>query len=999
MSDSNLDGRASWQRKFHDLMPQRVREVLLVSSPYDAFILEQDGSLTERLFTRYSELNLSSAPRITHAASAKKAMHLLATRRIDLVITMVRLADMDVNAFGRQVKAFDASMPVVLLAFNEAEVRQFPGQIETQAVDRVFLWTGDTRILLAIIKLVEDQLNADHDTTQAGVRVIIVIEDSIRRYSSFLSLLYEELMTQSHSLIEEGLNDLHKLMRMRARPKILLACDFEEAHRAFEHYRDYVQAVISDVRFPKQGREQAAAGFDFVKLVRENDPDIPILLQSSEVENETRARALGVAFADKNAEHFFALVRRFMQNSLGFGDFIFRLPDNTEVGRARNMYEMEQVLHTIPAESLYYHASRHHFSQWLMARSMFDLAQQLRKHVVSEFDDREELRAHLIQVIGQTRQKEQVGVITDFSAGKSVATSRFVRIGSGSIGGKARGVAFANLMLARRDMERLFASMEIRIPKTVAISISEFERFLSLNPQLEQVQQHQSDAQILRWFLDGTLPQKLVSEIEIATREMRGPLAVRSSSLLEDSHFQPFAGIYATYMLPNNHPSKEVRLWELLHAVKAVYASTFFKDSRAYIADTPFSIEEEKMGVLIQEMVGQSQNDRFYPMLSGIALSHNYYPVGHQKTEDGVALIALGLGHMIVMGGSALQFSPAHPDIIFQYGSAKDFMKYSQTSFYALDMNRSVVDFLSGADASLEEYPLSAAEQDGVLQLIASVYVMAEDRIRDNLNASGPRVLTFNNILKWKSLPLPEALSALLDLFRDAMGCAVEIEFALDRGDFGRSAPPGKKRRSPRLYVLQVRPQAQLLLQQSVNTEGFARSRLLCHTDRALGHGVIKDIRHIIYVKQQGLDAFTTPIAASEVSKINEKLKHAQIGCLLIGPGRWGTTDPRLGIPVQWSDISSAKVMVETKFKDRPIEPSQGSHFFHNITSFQIGYLTLGLGRSPDEKDATYLDRAWLENTAAVEEHRFVRHIELKKPLQVLLDGNHGRAAVLKPPA
>jgi hypothetical protein len=520
---------------------------------------------------------------------------------------------------------------------------------------------------------------------------------------------------------------------------------------------------------------------------------------------------------------------------------------------------------------------------------------------------------------------------------------------------------------------------------------------MRLNPHLEEAISQTDDLETTRWFLDGKLPDKLVSDLKIATQDMRGPLAVRSSSLLEDSHFQPFAGVYATYMLPNNHPSKEVRFWELLHAIKAVYASTFYENARSYIEDTPFTGEEEKMGVLIQEMVGQAYGERFYPLLSGVALSHNYYPVGKQKAEEGVALIGLGLGQMVVAGGSALQFSPSCPEILPQYGTAKELMKHSQTTFYALDLGKPVIDFLSGSEASLRKCELADAEQDGTLKLVASVYVMEEDRIRDTLNASGPRVLTFSNFLKWRSLPIAAAIRELLDLFRQNMGCAVELELALDPGDFGRASPRGDARKPPCLYLLQVRPQAQMLLQNSVPTEGFAQEEMLCHTDRALGHGVIEDIRHIIYVTQQGLDSITTPKAADEVARINHKLRQRRALSLLIGPGRWGTTDSRLGIPVQWGDISTAKVIVETRFKDRKVEPSQGSHFFHNITSFQIGYLTLGLGRAPDERDSTYLDTDWLTTQPAAHQNQFVRHIELEKPVQILLDGFHGRATILKP--
>ena len=991
------DVQSNWYRKLHDLMPHRVREVLLVSSPYDAFTLEQDGHLTERLFTRYSELNLSSAPRITHASSGGKAMDLIRQRRFDLVITMVRLADMDVNAFGKSVKEADPSMPVVLLAFTEAELRQFPGSVDPESVDRVFLWTGDTRILLSIIKQVEDEKNAPYDTKKAGVRVILVVEDSIRRYSTFLSFLYEELMVQSHSLIEEGLNDLHKLMRMRTRPKILLATDYEEAQTLFSQYSKYLFALITDVRFPKEGETIPKAGFDLVEEVQGvKGKDFPILVQSSELENAQLAGGLGVSFADKNSETFNRSVQSFLKQDLGFGDFVFCMPDGKTVARARSMFEMEKIMTTVPGVSLMEHAKRNHFSLWLMARSMFDLAKELKKQNAREFSDAEALRQHLVSFLRRARLEEEEGTIIEFQADGRPSESPFVRLGSGSLGGKARSVAFANTTLSRHEMEDRYPGLSIRIPRTIAIGSAEFERFMNSNPQLRDVLENGEDSRILSRFLEGNLPEDLVDKLRLAFEEIEGPIAVRSSSLLEDSHFQPFAGIYATYMLPNNHASKDVRFWELTRAIKAVYASTFSHNARDYISQTPFKSEEERMGVLIQEMVGQQREDRFYPIISGVGLAHNYYPVGYQKAEEGIVLAALGLGHIIVSGGSALQFSPSTPQLLPQYGSAKDMMKHSQTTFYALDMNNPVVDFLEGTESSLILSTLEVAEKDGNLDMVGSVYDPAEDRIRDNLTRPGPRVVTFNNILKWNAIPLAKALEDILRLFRHGMGSPVEIEFAVDRGDYARSVPRGQKRKPPCLYVLQVRPQAQLMLQDHIKTEGFPEKNILCHTQRALGHGVIDYIEDIVYIRKNDITSFKTPEAAAQVGAINEGLRKAGRSSLLIGPGRWGTTDPRLGIPVQWRQISSAKVMVETDFNDRKVEPSQGSHFFHNITSFQIGYLTLTNISTADEDNEACLDKAWLDSLPAQQETQFVRHVRVSPPIHVLIDGLSGRATILK---
>lgn len=1048
----SVDIQSSWYRKLHDLMPYRIREVLLVSSPYDAFTLEQDGRLTERLFARYSELNLSSAPRITHATSGSKAMEIMARRCFDLVITMVRLEDMDVYAFGREVKKQFPNMPVVLLAFTEAELVGVSEQSDTNPLDRVFLWTGDTRILLSIIKQIEDTRNAPYDTSKGGVRVILVVEDSIRRYSIFLSQLYEELMVQSHSLIEEGLNDLHKLMRMRTRPKILLANDYERAEELFSNYSEYIFALVTDVRFPKNGAVKSRAGFDFVKEVQKTKgTDFPILVQSSEPENAVIAKSLGVTFANKNSDTFLGSLHDFLQQDLGFGDFVFRMPDGREVARARSMYEMEKIFGTIPGESLMEHARKNHFSRWLMARSMFDLAKQLKKQSIKDFASTEDLRETLLSLLRNSRLEDEEGTIIDFQATGTPSESPFIRLGAGSIGGKARSIAFANTTICRHEMEHRFGGLSIRIPKTIAIGSGEFQNFLDTNPQLQDFiklkndsttetidnyQEHcrepvdganatknksvegygnkekdkvEVDEQtLIKGFLEGKLPEPFVKKLRLAFKEITGPIAVRSSSLLEDSHFQPFAGIYSTYILPNNHESKETRFRELSSAIKAVYASTFSRNAREYISQTPHKLEEERMGVVIQEMVGQRHEDLFYPIISGVALAHNYYPRGYQKSEEGIVMASLGLGHTIVLGGSALQFSPSTPQLLPQYASPKDMVKHSQTSFLALDMNKTVVDFLEGTESSLSQQGLERAEKDGNLDMVGSIYDPAGDRIRDNFNRPGPRVISFNNILRWNAIPLAPALEELLKLFRHGMGCPVEIEFAVDRGDYARSVPRGHKRREPCLYVLQVRPQARLVFHDHIKTEGFPKDQILCHTQHALGHGVIDTIKDIVYIKSSTITSFDTPKAAGEVGKINKTLRAEKRPSLIIGPGRWGTTDPGLGIPVQWGDITSAKVIIETDFNDKTVEPSQGSHFFHNITSFQIGYLTLTSSEQetnnyPSTEDdfsppnEGYLDRIWLDSIPATHETNFVRHVRLDHPLRVLIDGLTGNATVIKP--
>jgi len=980
-----------WYLTFHDLMPYRVREILLVSSPYDAFTLEEDGRLTEKVFTEYSELNLSTAPRLTHVSSGAAAMRMLAERRFDLVVTMIRIADTNVSAFARQVKTDYPTLPVVLLVLTEADLLELPGGVDSKAIDRVFVWTGDARMLLSIIKLVEDAMNVAHDTSAAGVRVIIVVEDSARRYSSFLSFLYQELMAQSESLVAEGVNDLHRLMRMRTRPKILLATTYEEALAAYQRFPDYVVAIISDVRFPRGGEEDPQAGFELVRAIRAINPDLPFVLESAEQNNAGRAAELGVHFLDKASPTFLRSLRLFLNEILGFGDFVFRLPDRTEVARARDMYELEQVLRTLPAASLEHHATRNHFSVWLMARSMFALAILLRPQGAERFGDVEGVRDYLLKALREERLHEQEGVITDYSSRRPSGESHFIRIAKGSIGGKARGLAFVGSLIARERLAARFAGLRIRTPRSIVIGTDEFDRFVDTNRIGELVQHQESSRVILERSLAGQLSADLMRDLRKVVSWMNGPLAVRSSSLLEDSQLQPFAGIYATVMLPNNNPEPEVRFAELCQAIKTVYASTYSEDARAYIAGTPYSIEEEKMAVVVQEIVGRSYGTRFYPDISGVALSYNYYPVSHQRANEGLALVALGLGYTVVKGGAALQFSPSNPSILAQYGTAREMMRYSQSSFYALDLAK-LGATVTGEDTFLTRCELDLAEQDGPLEAVGSVYSFEDDLIRDDLTRPGPRVVTFNNILKWNALPLAPALADLLKLTNEGLGCPVEIEFAVHTGTLvrrGRSADA----EPPTLYVLQVRPQATQLLDNPVETGEFAADEMLCRTEHSLGHGIYDEIRDIVYVARKDLGPHETPAIAEQVGEINAKLMHERTPYLLIGPGRWGSSDPRLGIPVKWAQIAGAKVIVETAFDDRDVEPSQAAHFFHNVTSFHLGYLTVG-GRSAPQSQ---MNAAWFEALPITAQVGEVRHVRLAEPLRIYLDGRRSSAVILKP--
>ena len=975
--------------EFHGLMPFRVHEILLVSSAYDAFILEEDGPLTDRIFSQYSELNLSQVPRITHVDNAAAAMELLADRNFDLVITVVRVQDTDAGRFSEQVRASHPRMPIVLVIFDEGDLRLFKDSKVPETIDRAFLWTGDATILIAAIKSIEDQRNAAHDTKTSGVQVIIVVEDGLRAYSTFLALLYRELLLQSQSLIAEGVNELHRLTRMRARPKILLANDYERAIALVSTFRDHAMALITDVRYRRGGVEDPRAGLALAKRLSDELPAMPILIQSTEADNEVEALQYG-AFVDKRSPTFPVQVRGFLQESLGFGDFVFRLANRAELARARDLYEMEEILRWVDVQSILFHGSHNHFSVWLKARCKFALAARVRSTQVDDFVNAEAARAYLVGELEGSRQLEHAGIVTDLSPHQSGPANRFVRIGRGSLGGKGRGLAFANAVIAERGLVEKFDGLEIRIPKTVIIGTDEYDGFME-GHDAGHLQSLTTDQDVTNHLLQGTLSPSLVRDLWTAYQALKGPLAVRSSSLLEDSRFLPFAGVYATYMLPNCHDDPMTSFGELTKAVMAVYGS-FWQDARAYVARTPHVLDEEKMAVVVQQVVGQRHGDRFYPHASGVAQSYNFYAVGAQRASDGIAEIALGLGETVVGGGAVLQFSPGAPTARPQYASAVDYMKLSQFRFYALDMSRPDVDFLAGPTASLALHDLAVAEEDGTLAIAGSVYDAQDDRIRDGLNYPGPRVVTFNNLLKWNAAPLAEAIGSLLELLREAYGGEIELEFAVDMGDWGRHVPRRQRRKVPRLYILQVRPMAALGAREvAVDLDVLPQDRILCRTSSALGEGVLRDLRDIIYVPALDPTAEETRAFARDVGELNAVLDLTGRRYILIGPGRWGTSDPTLGVPVDWCQIDGARVIVEGEIGDRHVEPSQGSHFFQNVIALRIGYLTV------TKKQSGLLDREWLDAQTPLRTIGAVHHIRLDEPLEVHLDGLSGSAAILRP--
>lgn len=984
--------------RFHDLTPYRVREVLLVSSPYDAFILEEDGQLTEQVFFEYKEVSASAPPRFTHVPTGDAALEALAVQKFDLILTMTSLAGMGVNDFGRKVKQLRPGRPVVLLALDPRELDDAQNLIDPSAIDGAFLWTGDAQILFAIIKYIEDLDNVDNDIKHGNVRVIIMLEDSPRYYSSFIGVLYKELMSQSRSLAFEGVNELHRRMYMRSRPKILHATSFEKGMDIYERYQSNIAAIISDVRIPRDGKLDGHAGLDFVRMARKDTPDLPVLLHSAEPANAELAKDLGAAFVDKNSPKLLAEIRRFLTNKLGFGEFIFRLPDGREVDRAIDLRQMEKVLERVPESSIAYHAANNDFSVWLRARSEFELAQRLRLKKVTDFPSVDATRKFLIGILRQARQSTHLGVIADFNR-ERLEQDVLSRIDKGPLGGKARGIAFLNRILADTD-EREFGGLEVKIPKTIVITADRFDAFLDSNNLRDFASNCDDDLELTQRFLGCELSDSLSSDLAFLVERLDVPLAIRSSSMLEDALHQPFAGIYSTFMIPNNSPDLANRLAEISNAIKLVYASTFCRNAKSYLQSTGHRIEEERMAVIIQAIVGQERGNRFYPSFSGVAQSFNFYPVGPQKPSDGIVHIALGLGRTVVDGGLALRFSPKHPAVLPQFSSPKSMLDSNQRNFYAVDMDSTCCEADSDLYTNVRQYDLVDAEVDGTLAPIGSVFSADDQQIRDDLRTVGPRVITFNNILKHNAIPLAKALRRLLSLTKKGFGGPVEIEFACDMGDWGLNPPPGQERIKPILYALQVRPFGARNIAPELAHLDFSTEDTLCVSSRSLGHGIQKDVHDIVYVRSEGWAASQNGAIADEIGQLNAILRKENRPYVLIGPGRWGTADESLGIPVQWKQISNAKVIIEASPSGYDVEPSQGTHFFQNITSLRIGYFTLPPGaEKPAESTGDYLDREWLDDQTACSVSKHLRHLRFEEPLTVLLNGKIGSGRIGKPGA
>ena len=968
---------------FHDLMSWRVERVLLVASLYDSFVLEEDGRLTERIFSDYASLSLSYPPRITPVRSVDKALVALESGSFDLVVIMLRLPDSESAEFVQKVKGKHPGMPVILLTWDGAQLAHRLSMMTRAGVDRAFLWSGDTSIFLALIKSMEDKANLDVDVRKGDVRIVVVVEDSVRYYSSFLPMLYREIMLQTQALIDEGLNDFHKLFRMRARPKLVLATTFEEAIEVFESYPLNVLGFLSDISYPRGGVKDPDAGFQLVRAVRRWAPDVPFMLLSSEPKNAVKAKASDTLFLDKNSPTMVSGVRRFLKQNLGFGDFIFRIPSGEEVGRATDLEGLLEALKTVPAEAVVFHSRGNHFARWLAARGEFSLARKIRPRRLRDSESGDAMCKDLIRRITSAMEAMQRGVIADFSS-RYYKTRTFSRLGGGSLGGKSRSLAFLGAMLERAKLEESFPQVQIRVPRTVALGAYVFEQFVERNTLEWVLETEPTDSAVADAFLAGEFPEEHIKSLRSVLEHVQTPLAVRSSSLLEDSPEQPFAGVFATFMVPNNHPDLDTRLAQLLRAVKLVYASTWFKPARRYLRALGQSPIEQKMGVAIQQVVGQRHGDTFYPCVSGVAQTHNFYPGRYLKPEDGAALLALGLGMTITDGAPCLRVSPKHPEVLPQLSVLDKVLDTTQRNFWALDLSKPEGEVGFGSDFPLIKLGIDRAEGHGTLRNVASVYCVNDDRLKDGISAAGPRVISFAPILKWKVFPLAAILTEVLQRAREAMAGPAEIEFsAIVHGP------------EPEFNLLQVRPLTVMETTSNVNMEEeHDPEEFLVRSTRTLGHGRVDGLVDVVYVRPETFDRTLTPSVAHEVACCNDELLEHGRPFILIGPGRWGTADPFVGIPVTWDQVCGAKVLIEADIPGFEVEPSQGSHFFHNLTSFKVFTFTVSLRRDDES-----LDWDWLNAQPAAWEGKYVRRLELESPLSVCLDGRSSAGHVLKPHA
>ena len=975
---------------YREIMAYEVREILLISSPYNMFNMEEDGSLTSKIINEYSGLNLRYPPVITGASSAQEALDLLGQKRFDMVLIVPHLKETDIFSLGREVKAIQSEVRVILLS---PSIRALPSERDSlyvNGIDTIFIWSGNSDLLITLIKNSEDHVNVEKDTCLANVRVVILVEDCPEYYSYMLPIIYKEIVTQTQALLATDLSDSMKLLTMRARPKLLLAKNYEEAQALYERYKDFLLCVISDTRFPKNGTIDSEAGIKLLSNIRRKTQGIPLLLMSSERENGKKADRIPALFLDKNHPNLSHSTHMFFLNHLGFGNFVFCMPNGRNIDIATNLMQLETKLPTIPNESLAFHADRNHFSSWLMARSEIGLALKFKACKSSDFSSPDELRHFIISNINALRKSQHRGLVSTFNENHfDSEVKEFVKIGHGSLGGKGRGLAFMSGILEQdEDIHKNHPEFIIKIPKTLVLCTDVFEAFITQNHLGNFETQKHPVEEVVEVFLRAALPSWLMRQLKVFLSQVKLPLAVRSSSQLEDAHFQPYAGLYKTYKIPNNHLDLSMRLIHLANAIKLVFASTYYDDAKAFHRNTSGHPFHDSMAVIVQALAGQPYGDFFYPAVSGVAQSINYYPFSNMKPEHGIAHIALGLGKTVVDGEKSLRFSPGSPQILPQFSLIDDILKNAQTTFYALRTTNYSDDLHFGRHSNLEKRSLYEALDEYPVQALSSTYVSEENRIRDTWGATGPKLLTFSRILKYNSPPIAPLLSDLLDLGGKVFGGAVEIEFSIN-------LYPDSKRPAE-FYFLQARPMADKdKAHQEIAISQEEIDAAIGYSSSALGNGIFENITDIVYVTPQAFSVFATPDIAEEIGRINTGLVKADRRYLLIGPGRWGGSDRWLGIPVKWHTISGIGAIIELKNAQLNADASQGSHFFHNITSLGIPYITVDeLTGGAQKSNPDFIDWEWLNACEAVCETKYLRHVRVPSPICIKMDGKKSRCLI-----
>lgn len=966
---------------YQELMQERIINVLLICSNYDAFMLEEDGRINEKIYLEYTSKNLRYPPQFTRASSSEMAFNFLEKKKFDLVITMLNVGKIDAFEMAKKVKERFPKIPIAVLTHFSREVSLKLSNEDLSSIDYVFSWLGNSTLLLAIIKLLEDKMNANHDIQEKGVQAILLVEDSIRYYSSYLPIIYKAIFEQTNELMTEGLNEHQRTLRMRARPKILLAKNYDEAILLYNNHKKNLLGVISDISYNRQGIKDIEAGIKLARMIREDGSQIPILLQSSDNLNPAVISELGVGFINKYSKTLLVDIKQYIKENYGFGDFVFCDADTgAEIDRANNLHSLQIKIAKIDARSLEFHVSRNHFTRWFKARALFSIANIFAQKSSEDFNDIEEIRNYLMDTIANYRKIKGRGIIASQMDDYAV----FTRFGDGQLGGKARGLAFIDSLINKHKLMLKWNNTTVTIPRTVVFTTDLFDEFMEQNLLYDFALSDATDKQIINKFCNSATPFRMRRYVQEVINSINSPLAVRSSSLLEDSHYQPFAGVYSTYFIPNNHANPEKRAYQLEQAIKSVYASVFFKDSKAYIAATSNVIDEEKMAIVVQEVSGQGYQNRFYPAISGVARSVNFYPIEPEKYEDGVANIAFGMGKTIVEGGISLRFCPKYPQKILQLSVPELAIRDSQKEFYALDLDPEKFHPSVDESINLQKLQIKSAEIDRALKYVASTYDYHDKIIRDGLYDSGIKIVTFANILKNNTFPLADIIKELLETGKAEMNNQVEIEFSVNLD---------RPKDQPKIFhFLQIRPILESSEKSSVKINETNASDAIIMSKCALGNGIIENIRDFVYVKPEVFNPAKTQKIAEAVETINTGLVAQGRNYVLAGPGRWGSNDPWLGIPVKWSQISAVRLIIESGLKNFQIDPSQGTHFFQNLTSFNVGYFTI----NPFINDG-HFDLDFVNSQPAEFESELIRHIRFEAPMTIKIDGSKKKGVVLKP--